>query len=224
MKIVDLSHTIYQGMPYYPGTEPPTLQPANTIEKDGFIETRISMHSHTGTHLDAPSHILQDGFSLDRVPIDRYFGQALKADVSSLRGRTIPAGSLLKYGDMMAHVEFVIIHTGWSRYWGKPHYFKEFPSLSEESAKWLSGFNLKGVGIDTISVDRIEAVTFPVHNILFRKNIFVIENLTNLDLIGGDIFTFSCMPLKMKDADGSPTRAFAILEASEGRGRLSTRQ
>ena len=213
MKILDLSHTIYQGMPYYPGTEPPTLQIANTIEKDGFIETKINMYSHIGTHIDAPSHILKDGLSLDQLPIDHFLGKALLANVSSLPTDMIAIDALLKYNDLMTHVDFIIIKTGWSQYWGKPGYFKEFPSLSEESANWLSGFNLKGVGIDAISVDSIDTATFPVHKILFRKNIFVIENLTNLDLVENDIFTFFCMPLKIKDADGSPTRAFGILEA-----------
>jgi arylformamidase len=211
MKIIDLSHTIYQGMPYYPGTEPPILQIANTIEKDGFIETKINMHSHVGTHIDAPCHILKDGLSLDKLTMDHFFGKALPVSISALPVDTVTINSLLKYKDLIADVDFIIFKTGWSQHWGKQAYFKEFPTLSEESANWLSESNLKGVGIDAISVDNVNSSTFPIHKILFRKNLIIIENLTNLDLIGSEVFTFSCMPLKIKDADGSPTRAFGIM-------------
>lgn len=211
MKIVDLSHTIYEGMPYYPGTEPPILQVANTIEIDGFTETRMSIYTHIGTHIDAPSHILKNKPSLDKLPIDHFIGRAMFLDVSAMSDDTIPVSSLLKYKDPITNLDFVIIKTGWSQHWGKQDYFKGFPSLSEEAAHWLATFNLKGVGIDAISVDRMDTTTFPVHKIFFRKNMIVVENLTNLDSAGKEFFIFSCMPLKIKDADGSPVRAFGIL-------------
>jgi kynurenine formamidase len=211
MKIIDLSHTIYQGMPYYPGTEPPNLQVTNTIEVDGFTETKMNIYSHIGTHIDAPSHILKNGLSLDKLPIDHFIGKALLLDLPVMPDDMIPVSSLLKYKNLVIDLDFVIIKTGWSRHWGKQDYFEGFPHLSEEAASWLAAFHLKGVGIDAISVDSMDTATFPVHKIFFMKNMIVIENLTNLDSVGNGVFTLSCMPLKIKDADGSPTRAFALL-------------
>lgn len=76
MKVIDLTHTIREGMPVYPGTEPPLLEPANSYEKDGFRETRLTMFSHTGTHMDAPAHLFAGRTTLDAFPAGQFIGQA----------------------------------------------------------------------------------------------------------------------------------------------------
>ena len=68
MKVIDLTHTITEHMPVYPGTGPPKVRPANTYEKDGFKETKISMFSHTGTHADPPAHLFPERTTLDQFP------------------------------------------------------------------------------------------------------------------------------------------------------------
>jgi len=70
MRVIDLTHVIESSMPVYPGTEPPTFEPANTYEKDGFKETRISMFTHTGTHMDPPAHLFRNRATLDAFPPD----------------------------------------------------------------------------------------------------------------------------------------------------------
>ena len=72
MKILDLTHLIEEAMPVYPETEPPKLTPSNTFEQHGFRETLLTMGSHTGTHMDAPAHMLRDGKTLDQFPADKY--------------------------------------------------------------------------------------------------------------------------------------------------------
>jgi arylformamidase len=210
MKVTDLTHIIYPDMPVFPGTEQPILQEANTIDKDGFRESKITMYSHTGTHIDAPAHMLSDGFYLDNLAIEHFIGNATILDFSNIDIKLIDVHSLKPYEDKIKNVEFIIIKTGWSKYWGAPKYYENFPSLSEDSAKWLSKFNLKGIGIDAISIDDINSTTFAVHKILMPKNIIIIENLTNLDSINGEYFILSILPLKSKNADGSPVRAISI--------------
>ncbi len=214
MKIIDLSHTIMPGMPVYPGTEPPVFKRGTSIEKDGFIETRISMYSHTGTHIDAPSHILPGGLSLDRLPADHFIGPAVVFDATAHPGRYIEPDHLSGLAGVLEEVDFLLIKTGWSRFWGDSAYFGEFPVLSEKAARRLARFGLKGVGVDAISVDPVGSTSLPVHRILFENNIIAVENLADLDSAGGEIFIFSCMPLKIIDADGSPARAFGILHSS----------
>lgn len=85
LTVLDLTHTIAEGMPVYPGTEPPTLQQANTIEKDGFAEKRICMYSHTGTHIDAPAHMLGGAPSLDQLGAGQFVGTAMVIDVAGDR-------------------------------------------------------------------------------------------------------------------------------------------
>jgi arylformamidase len=210
MKITDLTHLIYSDMPVFPGTEQPVFTKANTFEKDGFKETKITMYSHTGTHIDAPAHLLSDGLYLDNLDVGHFLGNAIILDFSKEKRELIDVGSLKPYEEKIKKVEFIIINTGWSKYWGNKKYFEDFPSLSEESAKWLSEFNLKGIGIDAISIDDMNSSTFTVHKILMRKNIIIIENLTNLNTINNEYFILSVLPLKNKNADGSPVRAISI--------------
>ena len=210
MKITDLTHTIYSDMPVFPGTEQPIFEKANTLEKDGFRETKITMYSHTGTHIDAPAHMLSSGPYLDNLDIEHFIGNATTLDFSQIKTKFIDVDSLKPYEEKIKKVDFIIIKTGWSKYWGDKKYFENFPSLSEASAKWLSQFSLKGIGIDAISIDDINSTTFAVHKVLMPKNIIIIENLTNLDSISSENFVLSILPLKNKDADGSPVRAISI--------------
>ncbi len=210
MKITDLTHTIYPDMPVFPGTEQPIFEKANILENDGFQEAKITMYSHTGTHIDAPAHMLSNGPYLDNLDIAHFIGNATILDFSNEKMEVIDVDSLKPYEKKINNIEFLIIKTGWSKYWGDKKYYEDFPSLSEEAAKWLSEFNLKGIGIDAISIDDINSVTFAVHKILMPKNIIIIENLTNLDSITNEYFILSIMPLKNKNADGSPVRAISI--------------
>ncbi len=210
MKIIDLTHRIDSEMPVFPGTEKPIIQKANTIEKDGFAEVKITMYSHTGTHMDAPAHMIPQGTTLDSFPIEQFIGKCIILDFSNISEKIINVSTLKVYEEKIKEVEFLILKTGWSQYWGSEAYYKEFPALSDEAALWLTKFKLKGIGIDAISIDDMDSVTFAVHKKLMEENILVIENLTNLDEVGEEPFTLSVLPLKTGDADGSPVRAVAI--------------
>ncbi|MFZ5966214.1 MAG: cyclase family protein [Bacillota bacterium] len=210
MRIVDLTHMIYPGMPVFPGTEPPILDTANTVEKDGFLETKITMYSHTGTHMDAPAHMLKDGVTIDKLPIEHFMGKAIVLNFENGNKSSIELEDIRIYKDKIKNVDFVIIKTGWSKYWGQQKYFEGFPSLTVEAAKWLSDFPLKGIGIDAISIDDMNSTTFDVHKTLMEKNMLIIENLTNVDEIKEEYFMLSVLPLKNIHADGSPLRAVAI--------------
>jgi kynurenine formamidase len=208
--VLDLTHTLAEGMPAYPGTEPPTLQPANTVAKDGFAEKLLTMYSHTGTHIDAPAHMLAEGATLDRMEVGRFVGPACVLDAT---GRDLIERAFLEtHRDLLEGCEFVLFHTGWSRLWGREAYFEGFPVLAPEAAQWLADRGLKGIGFDAISVDPVGSADFPNHMILFRKGILSIENLTGLEPLIGLRFLFSCLPLKIEAADGSPVRAVALLD------------
>jgi kynurenine formamidase len=168
------------------------------------------MSSHTGTHIDAPAHMLSNGKYLNNLDISYFIGNATIIDLSKENIRLINVDRLKSFVDKIKNVEFVIIKTGWSKYFGNEKYYEDFPSLSEESAKWLVEFKLKGIGIDAISIDDMKSTTFFNHNILMKNNIIIIENLTNLDSIDEEYFILSIMPLKYENADGSPVRAVAI--------------
>lgn len=211
MKIVDLTHTIHSEILTFPGTEQPKFEQATTFEEHGFVEKKVTMYTHTGTHIDVPYHILEKGLTVDKFDVDNFIGKARIVDISNIASNIIGINDLKKYETWLKDMDYLILKTGWSNYWGDGRYFKGFPALSMEAAEWILQFNLKGIGIDAISVDPIEDKSFSVHNILFKKDLIIIENMTNLEEVGNRVFILCCLPLKFKDADGSPVRAIAII-------------
>jgi len=211
MKIVDLSHTICPDMPVYPGTEPPTFSTACTIEGMGFLEKKITFYSHTGTHMDAPCHIIPGAKTLDQMQPDRFVGKGAVVELEVNDGPTIDLELLKPHQGRIESCEFLLFRTGWADLWGKEDYLKGYPVLSRDAATWLAGFPLKGIGMDAISADDAESVTFPIHTILLERDIVIIENLTNLRALPDNEFLFCCFPLKIENADGSPVRAVAIV-------------
>ncbi len=211
MKIIDLSHPLFETMPVYPGAEPPVINTVATVSHDGYAERRITFFSHTGTHLDAPSHVFFQGTSLDQLPIDRFAGSAAVIDFSSYPGITIEIDKLEPYSHFFQQYDFILIHTGWSRYWASDTYFTGYPVLSDSASEWIVQFNLKGLGVDTISVDPLHSAKLPVHHQLLNHQMVIVENLNRLHDLPQSGFTFWALPLPIMDGDGSPVRAIAVI-------------
>jgi len=123
MQIVDLSHTISSGMTVYPGTEPPKIDTACTIEGDGFLEKRITFYSHTGTHMDAPAHVIPGARQLDQFPVEHFIGRAIVIDVTGIETPTIDIPALEAHARRIKGVSFVLLRSGWSRFWNSKEYF-----------------------------------------------------------------------------------------------------
>lgn len=214
MKIVDLTHTIWEGMPVYPGTAPPTLQEGSSYEKDGFRETLLSLYSHTGTHMDAPNHLFPEQTTLDQFPIDAFIGTGLVLDCTTKKaGDLITIEDLSPWQEMLEKADFLLFHTGWSQFWGSDAYFGEYPVLNGSVLEYCIQAGKKGIGLDVIGLDPIAQTDLPRHKyLLSRSNTLIIENLTNLDQLGEDLFTLVALPLKFANADGAPTRVIACCD------------
>ena len=214
MRVIDLTHTIREGMPVYPGTEPPVLSAANSYEKDGFKETELRMFSHTGTHVDPPAHLFAGRTTLDTFPPEQFIGQALVIDCRELgEGEAITMARLLPYGDRAAQADFLLFNTGWDARWGTDAYFGDYPCVDDEVLDYILAGAYKGIGFDVIGLDPIADENLTRHKRLFReKDILNIENLKNLHLCGGELFSFGCFPLKWEGSDGAPVRAMAWFE------------
>ncbi len=205
--LIDLSHPLQTGMPVYPGDRPPDFRPRTTLERHGYAVIDLQMSTHTGTHIDAPCHMVPGTRSLDAFGVDKFVGPGVVLDV---RGRkAIELDFLQLHIAAIEAVDFVLFYAGWQEKWGTEAYFHPFPSLTSEAAEWMGNQSLKAIGFDLISVDAIDAEVFVNHHILLGKDILVVENLTNLDRLLGKAFEFSCLPLHLKNADGSPVRAVA---------------
>ncbi len=214
MRVIDLTHTIESGMPVYPGTETPILEPANTYDRDGFRETKLSMYSHTGTHMDPPAHLFRDRTTLDAFPPEQFIGKALVIDCTSLKeGEPITMDHLSRYGTKAETADFLLFYLGWDTRWGSEAYFGDYPCIDDSVLEYILEGSYKGIGFDVIGLDPIADGNLTRHKKLFQtRDIINIENLCNLGLCGNDLFWFSCFPLKISDCDGSPIRAVAWFE------------
>lgn len=208
MKYIDLTHVMRPDMPVFPGTEKPVFEKPVSIEKDGFLETQFHMYSHTGTHMDAPAHLLQGQPYLNEMDVSQFCGKAVVLDVKTAKG-WIEIEHLRPYEEQIQKADFVILKTGWSQFWGQNRYFEAFQCLSVEAVEWLVNKALKGIGLDTISIDPVDSKDMPNHKIVLGRQMVIIENLTNLDALEAEVVDFFCFPLKFEASDGSPIRAVA---------------
>ena len=216
-RIIDLTHLLNENITVYPGTVRPKFEVFNTVEKDGFAELNMTMVLHCGTHMDAPCHIVNKAKSLDKFTLDKFIGRAL---VIPCQDQTeIRLEFLQSYKDKIKQVEFILFFTGWQYKWNTNAYFDDAPVPTHEAAMWLTSLNLKGIGCDSFSMDKmipagdVGTESLPNHHIFLGREILLIENLTNLDKLPEGLFKFYCIPLKIENADGSPVRAFAMIDS-----------
>lgn len=213
MRIVDFTHIIEPTMPVYPGTEPPHLTAANTYEKDGFRETLLEIYSHTGTHMDAPAHIIPGRPTLDALPTERFVGKALVIDCSCVtEGEILTMAHLAAIREKADRADFLLFRTGWDCFWGREEYFGSYPVIGPDVVEYLIETGKKGVGLDVISVDAMGA-ELPNHRRLLEAGVLIVENLKGLEQAGDGLFTFCSLPLHYGDADGAPIRAIGILDS-----------
>ena len=213
MKIIDLTHFIAEDMPMYPGTGAPKLQVVFSHKEYGFMETLISMYSHTGTHIDAPAHIFADGVTLDKYAAEQFVGKALVIDCRKLKkGEEISMSLLEEKESDLYEAEFILFLTGHSALWGLPDYFAGFPIMSHKVVEWINRRKLKGIGIDAPSFDPVTVDELHNHKaILKTNNTILLENLCKLEEIGNDPFMLCALPLNTIYADGAPARVIAMI-------------
>lgn len=206
MTLLDLSHPIEAGMPVWPGDPEVALRIAACTATHGYNLLSIHLGSQTGTHLDAPFHVDDSLPTLDQVPLERFTGPAVVAD---LRGQEGPIRA-----EDLDHLDLrqgavLLLCTGWSQHWGTPRY-AQHPWLDPTAARLVLGTGVRTVGIDAPSIDRPGDLALPSHHLLARAGAVIAENLTNLDAVpaGAQIWL---LPLPVAGADGAPARAVAVI-------------
>lgn len=213
MKPIDLTLTISSSIPIFPGSPKPQFILWSTLKEDGYNLELLFLSSHTGTHLDAPYHFVKNGAKIHQIPLDRLIGNAILIKIKKEKNQAITKDDLVlferKNGNIPKHSS-IIFHTEWQKNLNTDFYFIKNPGLSESAATYLVSKEINLVGIDSPSIDLGKDKTFSVHKILAKNNILIVENLSNLNKISSKRFNFVILPLKLKDATGSPVRAIAI--------------
>lgn len=212
MTVIDLSHPLNPDTPVYPGTPRVGVDRANTVAEDGFLEHRLTLSTHAGTHVDAPAHMIAGGDTLDDLPVDRFLGRALVLDPGPLdaQGR-VTADHVGASRARLAGYGFVLLRTGWSSRWGQPSYLEGFPCLTPAAARTLVDLGVRGFGVDAISVDPVGDPDLAVHQVLLGGGLVLVENLNGLERLPDAGFMFHALPLRISGGDGSPVRAVAIV-------------
>lgn len=216
---VDISHTISQDMPIYPGNPIPKFESVLNLEEDGANVTRISMGTHTGTHVDSQNHYFTNGSGIDKQPLSKFIGEAFVMDMSRKKiGEGINHNDLSTYQSIVHSNEIILIYTGISNYWETDYLnglSKKFTYLEPSAAEWIVNHNIKTVGIDGPSVEKYGSMDGLAHKTLLSAGVGIIENLNSTlkEYVGRRVFLV-CLPLALKGLDGSPTRAviFDILK------------
>ena len=210
-EVIDISVGISSLTPVYPGDPEPNIRKIFCLPDDGASVSSISMGSHTGTHIDAPSHIFEDGKSVDKLQLDTLVGNAVLLDLSSIK-QTIKKQDLenaLNEFDMTDNIDILLIKTQNSKIWtdSSSMGFESMISLDRSSGEWIVENGFKSVGIDGFSVD-VEP-DLEVHRLLLGNDINIIECL-DFNGVSDGVYSFVCLPLKMEGCDGSPARAMLI--------------
>jgi arylformamidase len=212
-KAVDLSHELANGMPIYPGDPAPSFERAATIEKNGVNLTRMTLGSHTGTHTDAPIHFVLGAKPIDQISVSEFIGEAFVVDLSKKKpiGTGIIASDLEPYDGKIGRDDIVLLYTGSSDQWGNPSTNSNYTYLTGDGAEYLVRKNVRAVGIDFLSVEQFKAKEPIAHKTLLAKGIFIIESLSSaLKQFSGQRILFLCLPIKLQNGDGAPSRAIAV--------------
>jgi arylformamidase len=205
----DLTQLIYPEMPTYPGEPQPEFQPLFKLGKDKVNVTKLIMGSHTGTHLDAPRHFISDGNSVDKIPLQKFIGQAVILDMSTKSiGEGITNVDLDTYSKIVKAGDIILLYTGTSDHWNSDKNIRQnFTYLEPSAAEWIVNHEIKCIGIDSFSVEKYGFKDGIAHKILLSNMIIIIENLnSNLKKCLGNRMFIVCLPLFLEGIDGSPAR------------------
>lgn len=201
MKYIDLSHKLNNKTKEYPGD--PKIKITTMKTDDETTLSEISGSLHCGTHMDSPNHYLINGKKIDDIELNSFIG---KATVLTVEDLDETKEIFIKNVNIEKPIEkIVILKTGWSDNWGEEKYFYENPYLSIELAESLIKNNVKGIVIDTCSVDKYGENT--IHKLLLKNDIWIVENITSSEKLVKDIYESYFIPMKI-NAEASYIRAF----------------
>jgi arylformamidase len=201
MKAIDISMTISQDTPTYPGD--PKVAIKSSV-KGNCLVSRVSMSLHTGTHIDAPAHYIRGAKTLAEIPLERLMTKAKVLDLTSA-GDRIGVSDLRQF--QIRKGDTLLLKTKNSRLLKEPGFSKEYATLTPEAAYLLADRKVNAVGVDYMSVDRQGEDI--VHRILLQRGVAVIEGL-DLTLAKNGVYKMLCLPMKFTGVEAAPARCVLI--------------
>jgi len=203
-KIYDISVPVMNGSVVYPGNPEVGIKPHSELSRGASSNlSLISFGSHTGTHVDAPSHFFEAGSTVDRLPLNVLIGPArviaFGEDVMSVTARHLQQESL-------KDTERVLIRTRNSAFVTDREFHPDFTYVAPDGAEYLAALGVKLVGVDYYSVEQFHSGHHKTHRTLLERGIVIVEGLDLSEIAPGD-YSFVCLPLRLEGLDGAPARA-----------------
>jgi kynurenine formamidase len=226
-RVTDLSYALSDKLVAWPGDAKAFEAKVNaTIEKNGYFTRSFWMLEHYGTHMDAPAHFPPGKTTLEKIPVEKFFGPAVILDVRSEAERNPDYQLTVKrierweetHGKIPAGA-IVVLRTGWASRWPDAARYRNqdangtmhFPGFSVDAAKFLLERKISGLGCDTLSIDPGNSADFPVHHLVLGADAFQLENLADLkDLPEAGAFLIAA-PIKLEGGSGGPVRVFGLV-------------
>ena len=205
MKVIDLTHPIGANLPVYFPWHPATMLEETASYKDNLcVARRLSIGTPSGTHIDAPSHVLEGGFTMDAYDPSLWFTDAQVIDFTPREpGRAITADEFQTM-DIREGIG-VIVKTGWDVHFGSADYYKTYPPITNGAAEFLVSKKIKLLAADT-------PFKLDVHYTMLKKGIPLVTNLNNMKDLPAGIVKLIAAPLLIANGDGAPARVLAVVE------------
>jgi arylformamidase len=213
-KILDLTMPFSEKTIPVPGHPYPKLEPLTSLEKDGVRNTTMTISIHTGTHIDAPSHFIADGATIDEIPVDRFRRPGVCLDLRDVarpgEGITLEHLQNAGFDPSKAGGAILMLASGWTDHaWESERLYEANPYLAQDAAEALADAQPSALGLD-FAVDDTEP--WPNHTILLGAGVLLIENLMRLPELPGEGFDVIALPLKLVGENGGPSRVVAELD------------
>jgi kynurenine formamidase len=210
VRVVDLTHPFWEGMPVFPGLPEPSFTAIATVERDGYAMTELHLLNHIGTHVDAPAHQVAGGDTLDEIGLERLVTDAVTIDVSRREPGAVPLAELESELDRVQPGDIVLLYSDNARNYGTAAYWQGWSYPDADAARALVDRGISAIGFDGPSADPVDSTTYELHRIWLSSGRMILENLANLDQLP-ERAQLVVAPMKVKGANGGPARVFALL-------------
>ncbi len=211
MNLIDISLTLHPDLPVWPGDTPVMLERMRAIAAgDPSNDSHLRCSVHSGTHVDAPRHFLEDGASVDQLPLDVLVGPAA---VIAIKGVDVITPNDLMDRKLPGDTRRLLIRTPNSELWADPshRFHRDFVALNPAAAQWVVDQGIRLIGVDYLSVQRYSDTNAATHRILLEAGVVIVEGLDLRGVHPGP-YELMCLPLKLAGSDGAPARAILIEE------------
>ncbi len=214
---IDLSHTVGPNMPCASIFPTPSFQRLKSLPDDPFNVTEMRSVVHAGTHIDAPSHFLDDAPDVRNIPLDRLMGPGVVWRIPVDLDEVIEVAHLERCEPRLREGDILAVDTGWAKRFGTPEY-ERHPSFSTAAAQWLLARRIKLLACDFATPDLVDhrrqtGFDWPVHHTLLSHGIIICEHITGHDVLAGHRVEFMFGALSIEHGDGAPARVVGRLIA-----------